>query len=114
MSNPNPIDKVQKAISDIEDAYLDTMKIIGCERRTFEILAIPREIEKFIKERLLIRGLISNRSGLKWNDDEDKQLVSEVILGATILDISKTHKRSTYAIEKRIEKLVKDGYLVKK
>lgn len=107
----NPIQKVQNAINDLENAFLEALEVIGNEKRIGEILCIPRELERCIKERLLIKGLISDRCGIKWKESEDKQLIAEVSSGKDTSEIAKIHKRSNYAIKKRIEKLNEDGLL---
>lgn len=105
----NPVDRAQKAISDLEEVFLDALEIIGNERRIGEILCIPKELERHIKERLLLKGLITDRGGVKWKDKEDDELIEEVISGKHISDIAKLHNRSSYAIKKRIEKLNEEG-----
>jgi len=105
----NPVDRAQKAISDLEEAFLDALEVIGNERRIGEILSIPKELERFIKERLLLKGMITDRSGIKWKDKEDSDLIEEVISGKEVEEIAKLHNRSCYAIKKRIEKLNEEG-----
>lgn len=109
MTTINPIDRAQKAISDLEEAFLDVLEVIGNERRIGDILSIPKELERYIKERLLIKRLITDRGGCKWKDSEDSKLVEEVVSGKEVEEIAKLHQRSCYAIKKRIEKLNEEG-----
>lgn len=108
----NPIDRAQKAIVELECAFLDALKVIGNERRIGEVLSIPKELERFLKERLLLRGMITDRAGMKWSKSEDDQLIEEVISGKDMYEIAKLHNRSSYAIQKRMEKLNDEGRIV--
>lgn len=107
----DPIQKVQNAISNIEEAFIETYEILGYEKPINEILSIPKELERYIKNRLYVKGLISTRRGLKWEKAEDLQLIKEVKSSKNVDEIAKIHQRTCFAIEKRIEKLYEEGLL---
>lgn len=110
--------KEGKHITQISQDYKRTVKAIKCRLRlhaktfiedgktlveTSKLVGLPVEyITKYISSKTVKEPEIENRSGLRWDHEEDDWLLRSISSGMTIQEIAEKHKRTIGGIEARL------------